>query len=286
MPQPGEAPPERRPLDVDGLCDLARQHGYSGVGKRTLEDWRYRRLMPQLEPMGQHGQRTIYQSPAGSGEQLLALCRWRAKVPRDLDAVRLLLWIDGFRQRSADIRDSLNASLQRTMAKADRELARLASTLAQGDGGAGQEPLIQLVADEAAKRRTGNEVAPGALTMRRPERVDAIKLMLRAFVFGEAVTVDRRQAKLFEKLLGIKAGRTDQPGGSGPWLTGPPDCYSRSVATPPSPISSARLAPPPTKRSKAPAASFEPFSRDCRSWPVRSAPSPPSRTPDLDHLPP
>lgn len=178
--------------DSVGLIELASEHGHT-VTPRSLEDWRYKGLLPR--PVRQSKGRAVWLYPPGARRQLLRLLHWHARADT-LHAVRIALWVEGFEIDQDSVRDSLRSLLDREAAAAKREPwpAEDLST------------AIDLLASSAARMR-GRAPFPRVVRMTQKDRTRACAYAL-ALMSGDQQEVERRSddAKLFERMLGLRSG--------------------------------------------------------------------------------
>jgi hypothetical protein len=168
-------------LTTKDLLAIARREDPS-IDERTLEYWRGRRLLPSPERVGQEGRKPVRVYPTGTEDWLLALLRWRATSLRDLDAVRVALWVEGYPQEFNDVRASGAAVM-------DRSLRRIARNLAPYGGYHAKDPTrtaaaIDGFAFKQAGRRGPRNRRP--IRMRMAERAAAKAYGMRSLLGLEA----------------------------------------------------------------------------------------------------
>jgi hypothetical protein len=179
-------------IEARRLIELAAEQGYT-VSTRSLELWRYRRLLPRGEqPVG----RAAWVYPPVSESQLLRLLHWRGKT-RSLDLVLIALWVEGFQIDIVDTRNSLRAFVDAWEQEIAREL----------DGAGDVSSAIEVLARKFAGKR-GKGALPRIVRMTSDERIRACAYAL-AFAFNDEAEIARRKgdAVLFERMLGLRSGR-------------------------------------------------------------------------------
>jgi hypothetical protein len=181
--------------DLVGLIELASEHGHA-VTARSLEDWRYKGLLPR--PVRQPKGRAVWLYPPGTGRQLLRLLHWLARADM-LHAVRIALWVEGFEIDLGGVRDSLRSLLDREAAAAKRE------PWPSDD----LSTAIDLMAGSAARMR-GRAPFPRVVRMTQKDRTRACAYAL-ALMSGDQQEVERRSedARLFERMLGLRSGHAE-----------------------------------------------------------------------------
>ncbi|PBC69760.1 hypothetical protein BX265_7112 [Streptomyces sp. TLI_235] len=199
-------------LDAEALRSTAAAEGHQ-VTDRMLETFRSQQLLPRPERGANRGRRPVWHYPPSTDQQLLALLRWREHT-RDVDTLRVLLWLDGYQIPTRAARERLTATL-------DRWMATLHDGIVQLDSTNNRDAALTAAAATLAGRRGQHTVLPRDTRLTAAQRTDAAELMLRAFVFGEDTASAEEQALVVEKALGLAPGRRDKVAGAGPWLTGP-----------------------------------------------------------------
>lgn len=202
-------------LTTPQLLKLAREAGFE-VSERRLEDWRYRRLLPRPARAGSVGKAPRWLYPQGTDQQLLELCRLRA-ITKDIDSIRVGLWVAGYPIGEQDVRTSIGAVLQGLRTLFERGLEEEANRKTVSDQG-------RLTADQAleslayrAAGMKGDRPAPKTIRMLREDRARGIAFMARLFMGYELEIADAAKA---ERAMGISAGRRGDPAHR--WLSGPP----------------------------------------------------------------
>ena len=185
------------------LQDQARAAGFE-VTARRLEDWRYRGLIPRPVRAGSVGKAPCWLYPSGAAEQLLALCRWR-ETTKDLDAVRVALWIDGFPIDEQSVREAITSVLDGMRVKFEEALADEAKRVSAADSPVGPEAGLDALAYRAAGVQ-GSRPTPRTIRMRRAERARGISFLARLFM-GYDIEGQLEDAKFAERAMGISAGR-------------------------------------------------------------------------------
>jgi len=179
-------------VDAADLTAAAAEAGYK-VSVRSLEQWRYRGLMPRgKQPAG----RAAWLYPPVSRNQLLRLLHWRAKT-RSLDLIVLALWIEGFEIDVAHARVALRAFVDAWEREFTREL----------EGANDVSAAIDALARKLAGKR-GRAAMPRLARMTADERIRACAYAL-AFAFNAEEEIERRKddAPLLERMLGFRHGR-------------------------------------------------------------------------------
>jgi hypothetical protein len=186
-------------LTTKDLLAIARREDPS-IDERTLEYWRGRRLLPTPERVGQQGRNPVRVYPDGTDDWLRALLAWRATSLRDLDAVRVALWAEGYPQEFDDVRASGAAVM-------DRSLRRIARNLEPYGGYHPEDPArtaaaIEGFAFKQAGRRGPRNRRP--IRMRMAERAAAKAYGMRSLLGLEAGGVpDGELARLVGRDFGL-----------------------------------------------------------------------------------
>lgn len=180
--------------DNVGLIELASEQGHK-VTPRSLEDWRYKGLLPR--PVRQPKGRAVWLYPPGAGRQLLRLLHWHARADT-LHAVRIALWVEGFEINVGGVRGSLRSLLEKEAATATRE------PWPSDD----LSTAIDMLAGSAARMR-GRAPFPRVVRMTQKDRTRACGYAL-ALMSGDRQEVDRRSedARLLERMLGLRSGHS------------------------------------------------------------------------------
>ena len=205
-------------ITAAALAAVARE---LGVGQRQLEDWRERGLVPRPRRAGYQGKRPIWLYPAHAEAQLRAAVRLR-KGTRDLDAIKVALWAEGFPIPLDELRESLFVVVARFERALVDEVTRFAPSDHQGtnlvDDPQALDQALEGYADELARLRSRQPFKRRArLTLAQRQR--AFLYMLAPF-FGVDQNAD--DALLAERLYGITRGRSGTAGGD---LLEPPQSY-------------------------------------------------------------
>lgn len=179
-----------------------------------LEEFRAQGLIPRPARAANRGRQPRWLHAPGTERQLISLMQWRNQT-KNPNALRVLLWLDGFPLTTSDVRTSLSSSIRTAAQIMETERAALASRQ-------GVEPAaaVSRIASTLASKR-GAKALPRAVRMKASERSDAVELMLRLFAFGESIETTEEQAAAVERMLGVSPGRRQRVEGAGPWLTGP-----------------------------------------------------------------
>jgi len=204
-------------LTTQQLQERAWAAGFE-ISQRRLEDWRYRGLMPRPERVGSDGKAPRWLYPAGAEEQLLALCRYR-EATKDLEAVRVALWVDGFPVDEQGVREAIGTVLVGMRNRVEDALAEEARRADPAGEPVTPETALDALAYRAAGVH-GNRPTPRTIRMRRAERAHGISFLARLFM-GYDLDERLADAKLAERAMGISAGRR----GPAPyrWLDGKPE---------------------------------------------------------------
>jgi hypothetical protein len=179
-------------VDAAGLIAAAAEAGHR-VSARSLEQWRYRGLLPRgRQPAG----RAAWRYPPISRDQLLRLLHWRKKT-RSLDLIVLALWVEGF---EIDL-EHARASLRAFVDSWEREMLR------ELEGASDVSAAIDALARKWAGKR-GRAAMPRLARMTADERIRACAYAL-AFAFNADDEIERRKddAPLLERMLGFRHGR-------------------------------------------------------------------------------
>lgn len=179
-------------VDTAGLIAAAAEAGRK-VSARSLEQWRYRGLLPRGKQLAG---RAAWLYPPVSRDQLLRLLHWRAKT-RSLDLIVLALWVEGFEIDVAHARGSLRAFIDAWEREFTREL----------EGANDVSAAIDALARKLAGKR-GKAAIPRLARMTADERIRACAYAL-AFAFNAEEEIERRKddAPLLERMLGFRHGR-------------------------------------------------------------------------------
>lgn len=208
------------------LVELAAQ---LGVSRRRLEEWRARGLIPRPTLAGYDGKRPRWVYPADAGKQLRAVVRLR-KNTRDLDAIRVMLWAQGFSISVEAVRSSLLIVISRFEEAMLRDVARFAPADI-GPERLRDDPIVlqralAAYADDAARRRARFPFKRN-VRMSLAERQRGVLYML-APLFDQPR--EEQDAILAERVYGISRGRSGTAQGQ---LQSPPDELSpRNPLTP------------------------------------------------------
>jgi hypothetical protein len=214
-------------VDSDSLISTAGEAGFD-LGERSkalrrLESWRDNGLLPRQDRVGQQGKRPIWAYPEGTDRQLLALLRWR-KVTRDLDSIRVALWVEGYAIATPDARASLLKVLNRYATVVDSALDERRQRVASDCGREPElEEVVESLAGEAAGKRA-NPPAPKTIRMPFDERVRGFTYLIRLGLGLGLDDVPAEDAKLAERAIGLAAARRGQEPYR--WLDGPPEQLS------------------------------------------------------------
>jgi hypothetical protein len=179
-------------VDTAALIAAAAEAGHK-VSARSLEQWRYRGLLPRgKQPTG----RAAWLYPPASRDQLLRLLHWRAKT-RTLDLITVALWVEGFEIDVPHARASLHAFVDAWERELSREL----------EGANDVSAAIDALARKLAGKR-GRAAMPRLARMTADERIRACAYAL-AFAFNADEEIERRKddAPLLERMLGFRHGR-------------------------------------------------------------------------------
>jgi hypothetical protein len=200
-----------------------------GVGRRRLEEWRARGLIPRPTLAGYEGKRPRWVYPADSAKQLRAVVRLRQNT-RDLDAIRVMLWVQGFSIPVDAVRSSLLVVLRRFEEAMVRDVARFAPADI-GPERLRENPVVlqralEAYADDAARQRSRFPIKRH-VRMSLAERQRGILYILAPF-FDQPR--EEQDAILAERVYGISRGRSGTAQGR---LELPPDELSpRNPLTP------------------------------------------------------
>jgi hypothetical protein len=193
-------------LTAEQLLRAAKEAGFE-VSERRLEDWRYRGLMPRPERVASPGKAPLWLYPAGAREQLIALCRYREKT-KDMDAVKVGLWFDGFPIDKPAVRDAIAAVLGRMRDLVERTLLEQAQRADEGRPLTQGEAIDKLAHRAAGKH--GSRPSPRTIRMPRSDRARGIAFMLRLFMGYDLGNIES-DAKFAEQAMGLSAGRRGLP---------------------------------------------------------------------------
>jgi hypothetical protein len=182
-------------VDLAGLIGAAEEHGHR-VSARSLEEWRYRGLLPRASR--RQGGRAVWLYPPVARRQLLRLLHWRQGT-RSLDLIRVALWVDGFEVGLDGVRCSLAAFVDSWARALDREV---------GDTRDQSARIGALARRVAGKRGLG--ALPRKVRMSAAERERACGYGLALMLGAEEEIARRREdAVLLERMLGFRSGRGD-----------------------------------------------------------------------------
>jgi DNA-binding transcriptional MerR regulator len=164
----------------------------NGCGERTLEHWRYQGLLPRPRRDAQGS----WRYPPAAEAQLRRLLHWRGRA-RTLDAVRIVLWVEGYAIELEDVRVALKALVTKTATAIRQEFH-------SSDGLAA---TIDTLARRLARMR-GRAPFPHVVQMKLDERERAYGFLI-ALVASDADELDRRRpdAAAVERMLGLRTGR-------------------------------------------------------------------------------
>lgn len=178
-----------------------------GVGQRRLEDWRERGLVPRPRRAGYEGKRPIWVYPTHAEDQLRAADRLR-KGTRDLEAIKVALWAEGYPVQVEELRAALLDVVGRFEQALIDDVARFAPSDQQGanvvEDPRDLEHALKGYADELARLRSRQPFKRrGRLTLAQRQR--AFLAMLSPF-FGLDQNVEDR--RMVERVYGISRGRS------------------------------------------------------------------------------
>jgi hypothetical protein len=193
-------------LTAQQLLRAAREAGFE-VSERRLEDWRYRGLMPRPERVASAGKAPLWLYPADAREQLIAVCRYREKT-KDMEAVRVGLWFDGFPIDESAVRSAIGAVLEGMRDLVERTLLEQARRSNEGRQLTPSEAIDELAHQAAGKH--GSRPTPRTIRMPRAERARGIAFMLRLFM-GYDLDDRVADAEFAEQAMGLSAGRRGLP---------------------------------------------------------------------------
>lgn len=207
-------------LTEEQLLALAAAEGFHPpeLTPRKLKRWRMERLLPQprLISLGKRqGMRSEY--PPGTAKQLLALCQHLRRFPHDLDAVRFILWYEGYSIPLNDVKQSIEQLLKPLQKYFATAATNAPDTLAAAEQTAKQ--LQKKLARSKWGRRfklLGNEEDINAV-------LTAVSQMWLGDTPGFTAHADeehgeRSLAELFIDMMGLKRAQTDRIGDVPPWL--------------------------------------------------------------------
>ncbi len=207
-------------LDTAALRRAAADEGLP-VSDRLLETLRRDGLVPRPTRVGYRGRSPVWAYPAVAVPQLLALLRWREQT-KDPDALRLILWVEGYQIHTSDVRAALVRWWESATAMVDREFRARAERLGlDPDRDEDRPAVLQEMSRELTAKR-GPRSIPRRGRIPAAERAHAMDVMLRRFLLDLPADGDvEQEAQKIEKVLGIAKDRITTIPGSGPWLTGP-----------------------------------------------------------------
>ncbi len=141
------------------LAEYARGRGYPDVTGPAVQQWVKRGLLPRAEPrpygFGQRG----FSYSAKTGPQVLTLCRLRyAARIRDLEAIAMALWFEGYDLPAATVRQALFHAVDVSRA------ARMGQTLTARRGEDGGSSLDDVGTFAAAVVAPNSNVLGGVHT--------------------------------------------------------------------------------------------------------------------------
>ncbi|MEU0721087.1 hypothetical protein ABZ498_28390 [Streptomyces lavendulocolor] len=207
---------EPRALQRDDLLRAANSAGFS-VSGRLLEEFRQDGLVPRPARVSNDGRRPVWIYPDGSDRQLVRLLCWR-KHTKDVDVLRVLLWMECFPVALDVVRASVTAVLDGLLRAVERDLRAEASR--QGlDAVAEQDAVVSSIAATVAAKRCKNAL-PRPIRVPADQRATAVAHLLQIFALGEEPEVTEEEAETIEKVLGVSPGRRQRVEDAGPWLTG------------------------------------------------------------------
>jgi hypothetical protein len=202
------APQEAEWMTIAALLEHARAHDPK-ITARTLEGWRHEGLLPRSRRIGQNGQAPVHGVPASSAAQLDALMFWRRHT-KNPDALRVLLWVDGWDIDLEAVRGSLAATLTGINERLRDELGACVGGLAE-------------LARRAASQRRGNTVIPRLRGVPEVVRARVADLLL-APILGRAATPPTRDEAIAAiRLTGIDPRKSRNVGLPRPFPAGPPE---------------------------------------------------------------
>jgi len=185
-----------------------------------LELWRHQGLLPKAERTGQDGTRPVWTYPAEAAGQLQVLLRLRAAT-KDPNLLRSALWFEGHPVPTSRARQSMITVLRKIQADVDKELARRSAARGLDPVQGRSQALAEVARDLASRRSTG---LPRFRRQRLEDRTRGFEALFRLGLGEEPSPgqLDDHTAASVERVMGIDQARRYRPGGTQPWLTGPP----------------------------------------------------------------
>lgn len=178
------------------LAAFGVANGYS-VSAAAIHRWVRQRLLPPTATKHSRGRRGFVSKPnAGVEAQLLALLEWR-KLTKSTDALRVLLWMDGWTIPTTDVLAAVGRSMP----------SRLRLT----------ESLREEVSRIARKSAVTVRRRVGAHGMDPESAAEGLEfLVLRAL--GDRSDAGGTVAESLHQLLGLDRAQSDAVGDTPPWL--------------------------------------------------------------------
>jgi hypothetical protein len=177
-----------------------------GLTKRTREEWRARGIVPRPRRAGNDGRKPLWLYPPHTPGQLRAAARWR-RQSRDLDAIKVAVWSEGYPLPLDEIRASLTLVVDRFEQAMLKDLARYADGLDTDELLQNPKKLreaLERYGDALARRRARSPMKR-RVRMTLAERQRGIIYMLAPFLGVEQPHEDAIYA---ERAFGLSRGRS------------------------------------------------------------------------------
>lgn len=219
-------------MSGEALLALAHDHGHPDVTESKLRHWyKEEDCLPrprQVPRKGSRGSVTIF--PAETGPQLLAMCRLMAEQPGqrpDFDALRVLLWAEGYAIPMERIRASIEA-LAFPASGWLRNILR-SHSIRFKDMFDALEAVARVLARHLAQSVIGKQIR-----QRLPNSEDQVSLLIaqlqmlfgrepafdsiEEYVESDEASRDKSLGELMRDAMGLERAQTDRFPGEEPWL--------------------------------------------------------------------
>jgi hypothetical protein len=187
-----------------------------GVKPRLLAGWRERELIPHPTLFGHEGKRPVWAYPPATDRRLECVVRWR-RTTRDLEAIKLALWAEGFAVPIETVRAVTLHVLDGLEQAMLRDLARFAPAGAKPEAllqdPAALRPALEAYAAELARMRT-RFPTKRRVEMKLFERERGMRYWL-FLLYG--LETDRDDAVQLERIFGLSRGRSGTARGELSW---------------------------------------------------------------------
>ena len=214
-------------ISKEFLISLAESNGHK-VNVRMFDRWRKNDLFPRPQKRsldGSPGSEWLY--PPGTDRQLLALCRlhFSGRAEWRFDELRLALWCEGFDISEVSIKQTLQDLAVARMKNVSDRIRNVGR-----DNFSRVEKIAAQISIASLRRGAGVAGALHRTRRRIGDLADIRSFFTATFQLfagtmpefsGDGMEADLKELSLqqiFERGLGIEAGRTASIAGASPWL--------------------------------------------------------------------